>query len=125
MLLVNGNRTAIFVLMLFEGRRERTIQRLGTQPRRLGEYPASARNHAHRESASFRDLDERDARKGLSPKSLNRRECTPRKKRMQEIFNVPHENFLLRDYFLHESLHLAGLCFSLYAFGLTGALTAG
>jgi len=65
MLLVNGNQTAIFVLMLFEGRRERTIQRLGTQPRRLGEHPASARNHAQRESASFRDLDERDARKGL------------------------------------------------------------
>jgi hypothetical protein len=31
---------------------------------------------------------------GLSPKSLNRRECTPRKKRMQEIFDVSHENFL-------------------------------
>jgi hypothetical protein len=44
---------------------------------------------------------------------------------MQEIFDVPHENFLLRDYFLHELLRLAGPRFSLYAFGLTGALTAG
>lgn len=110
--------------MLFEGRRERTIQRLGTQPRRLGEYPASARNHAQRESASFRDLDERDTRKGLSPKSLNRRECTPRKKRMQEIFDVPHENFLLRDYFLHELWRLARPPSPYYAFGLTGELTA-
>ena len=57
-----------------------------------------------KENQPLFDLDERDARKGLSPKSLNRRECTPRKKRMQEIFDVPHENFLSRDYFLHELL---------------------
>jgi hypothetical protein len=78
-----------------------------------------------KENQPLFDLDERDARKGLSPKSLNRRECTPRKKRMQEIFDVPHENFLFRDYFLHEFLRLACSRSSLYAFGLTGALTAG
>jgi hypothetical protein len=35
----------------------------------------------------------------VSPKSLNRRECTPRKKRMQEIFYVGDQNFALNDTF--------------------------
>ena len=65
-------------------------------------YRTDSRQHPRvRESTPIENhpLFSLERESGVSPKSLNRRECTPRKKRMQAIFYVGDQNFALNDAF--------------------------